>query len=442
MNIVGCLWVFKIKRNADGSIERHKARLVAKGYNQQEGLYYDETFSPVVKPSTIRTILAMAVSRRWTIQQLDVRNAFLNGILQEEVYMKQPPGFTDPLRPHFVCKLHRALYGLKQAPRAWFHRLHSFLLDNGFFNSQSDASLFIRHSSTYSLFVLVYVDDLIVTGSDKTAVNDFIEVLCSVFDSRRLGELGFFLGMEINRTNNILYLSQSRYATDLLSKFNMVSCKPCSTPLPSNSKLSQHDGDLLDDPTIYRSMVGGLQYLTLSRPDIAFAVNQVCQFMQHPKTSHLQVVKRIYRYIKGTIEHGLSFHYSSDNTLRAFSNADWPGLDDRRSTTGACIFLGPNLLTWTAKKQSTVSRSSTEAEYRALATTTAELRWLGYLFRELGLPLGPRLVFFVITFPLFTWLLIPSSMLAPVILKLIITLHGNYLLAGLYAFSMCLLNCN
>jgi hypothetical protein len=175
----------------------------------------------------------------------------------------------------------------------------------------------------------------------------------------------------------------------------MVSCKPYPTPLSSSTCLSLLDSEALDDPTMYCNMVGGLQYLTLSRPDIAFTVNQVCQFMHHPRTSHLQAVKRIYRYIKGTIKHGLSFHSSTNYNLTAFSNLDWASfLDDHRSTTGACIFLGPNLLTWTAKKQSTVSRSSAEAEYRAFATTVTELRWFGYLFCELGIPLHtPPLIF-------------------------------------------------
>ncbi|CAL2258609.1 unnamed protein product [Prunus armeniaca] len=358
MNIVGCKWVFKVKRKADGSIDRYKARLVAKGFNQKEGFDYEETFSPVVKPATIRTILSIVVSYNWLLQQLDVCNAFLNGYLQEE------------------------------APRAWFQRLSTFLLAQRFVHSRSDAFLFIRRSSSCTMYVLIYGDNIIVTGSKPKSVHQFIDTLCSTFDSRRMGELNFFLGMEINQFSDTLFLSQTRYAVDLLKRFNMTECKSCPTPLPSDTRLSCMDGDPLPDPSTYRSMVGGLQYLTLSRPDISFAVNHVCQFMHNPRTSHIQVVKRILRYIKGTLEQGLIFHKSNDFTLRSFLDADWAGsVDDRRSTTGACIFLGPNLLTWTAKKQSTVSRSSTEAEYRALANTAAEIRWFGYLFRELGIPL-------------------------------------------------------
>ncbi|KAI5343744.1 hypothetical protein L3X38_011620 [Prunus dulcis] len=318
MNVVGCKWVFKVKRKADGSVDRYKARLVAKGFNQQEGFDYEETFSPVVKPATIRTILSLALSYHWSLQQLDVRNAFLNRYLQEEVYMKQPPGFHDPSRPQAVCRLHKALYGLKQAPRTWFQRLSTFLLAQGFVHSHSDASLFIRLSSSCTVYVLVYVDDIIVTGSDPQNVHQFLDQLCSTFDSRHMGELNFFLGMEITRFPDHLFLSQTRYAIDLLKRFNMTDCKPCPTPLPSDTRLSCLDGDPLSDPSTYRSMVGGLQYLTLSRPDISFAVNQVCQFMHNPRSSHLQVVKRIFRYIKGTVAQGLVFHESTDFTLRSF----------------------------------------------------------------------------------------------------------------------------
>ncbi|CAN6700242.1 unnamed protein product [Malus baccata var. baccata] len=235
---------------------------------------------------------------------------------------------------------------------------------------------------------LLYVDDIIITGHNATEISSFIDVLCSKFDSRRMGDLCFFLGLEINRTSTTISLCQTRYALDLLKKFHMESCKSSPTPLSSFTRLSSLDGDPLTDPSTYRSIVGGLQYLTLSRLDIAYAVNQVCQFMHAPRTTHLQSAKRILRYVKGTLSHGLLFHKAPHSNLYGFSDSDWAGsVDDRRSTTGACIFLGPNLLTWTAKKQSTVSRSSTEAEYRALATTAAEIRWFCYLFRELGIAL-------------------------------------------------------
>jgi hypothetical protein len=281
---------------------------------------------------------------------------------------------------------------------------------------------------------LVYVDDLIITGTHLPAVESFIETLCSTFDSHQMGDLGYFHGMEVTRNATTLHLG---YAIDLLSKFNMVSCKLYPTPLSSSTCLSLLDGKALDDPTVYGSMVGGLQYLTLSRPDIAFAVNQVCQFMHHPQTSHLQAIKRIYRYVKGTIEHGLSFHSFAYYNLTAFSDLDWAGfLDDRRSTTGACIFLGPNLLTWTAKKQSTVSRSSAEAEYRALATITVELRWFGYLFRELGIPLHTPPRIFCDNISALHMASNPVFMLEPAILKLIIILSKSFLPVVLYMFVM------
>jgi hypothetical protein len=216
MNIVGCKWVFKVKRKVDGSIDRYKARLVAKGFNQQEGFDYAETFSPVVKSATIRIILSLIVSSNWSLLQLDVRNGFLNGYLEEAVYMKQTRGFHDSSRPQDVCQLHKALYGLKQAPRAWFQRLSAFLLAQGFAHSQSDASFFIHRSSSCTIYVLVYVDDIIVTGSELQHVHRFFDQLCSTFDCRQVGELNFFLGMENTRFTNHLFLSQTRYAVDLL----------------------------------------------------------------------------------------------------------------------------------------------------------------------------------------------------------------------------------
>lgn len=373
MNVVGWLWVYKMKEKSDGSIERYKARLVAKGFNQKEGFDYDETFSPVVKPTTIRTVLSVAVSKGWPIRQLDVRNAFLHGFLSEEVYMQQPPGFVDPSH---VCRLHKAIYGLKQAPRAWFHRFSSFLLHLGFHCSRADSSMFIRHSSAGTLVLLLYVDDIIVTCTQSSLITRFIRSLGNQFDMKDLGDLHYFLGMEASRSSTGLRLTQSKYALGLLAQIDLVGAKLCSTPVACGSKLSATDGDLLPDATLYRRIVGSLQYLTLTRPDITYAVNQVCQFMHKPRTAHMVAVKRILRYIKGSLDYGLFFRPAPCTSLSAYSDADWAGCpDSRRSTTGFCLYLGSNLISWGTRKQPTVSRSSAEAEYRALASTTADLRY-------------------------------------------------------------------
>nr|XP_016489332.1 PREDICTED: uncharacterized protein LOC107809250 [Nicotiana tabacum] len=304
MNVIGNKWVYRVKQKANGSLERYKARLVAKGYNQQKSIDFSETFSPVVRPSTIHLVISLALSRGWDLRQLDVKNAFLHGFLNEEVYMSQPQ------------------------------------------------------------------DDIIVTGSNITLLNRFIHILKSQFSMNDLGPLHYFLGIHVTKTSNGLHLSQRKYARDLLSRASLLGCKPVHSPT-SGSRPSASEGDLLSDPSEYRSFVGALQYLTITRPDISFAVNTVSQFMSTPRTIHLIVVKRILRYLAGTISLGLYL----------------------KSTTGFAIFLGPNLISWSCKKQPTVSRSSTKAEYRALAHTVAELSWLQHLLRDLDIPLSdPPLV--------------------------------------------------
>ncbi|PRQ50961.1 putative RNA-directed DNA polymerase [Rosa chinensis] len=384
-NLVGSKWIFRIKQRADGTVDRYKARLVAQGFHQKAGLDYSETFSPVAKPTTIRVLLSMAVQYDWPISQLDVSNAFLHGHLQETVYMAQPPGFVDPQRPDYVCQLHKSLYGLKQAPRAWYEELHQCLLSLGFSSSTADSSLFVKvdHHIT---FLLVYVDDIILTGNSPTFCQQLVEQLNTKFAMKNLGPLHYFLGLEVIRTSHSLFLHQSKYTYDLLARHKMLDVKPTATP-ESSIKLDNHSGEPLSDPSAYRSMVGALQYLTWTRPDIAHAVSQVCQHMHHPRSTHLVAVKRIFRYLKGTPNHGLTFT-KGPFLLTTFSDADWAGCPiDRRSTTGYCVFLGNNLISWSAKKQSSVSRSSTEAEYRALALSVAEVLWLCYLFRDLRISL-------------------------------------------------------
>ncbi|KAM1225391.1 hypothetical protein ACFX2G_045116 [Malus domestica] len=378
-NLVGCKWVFKVKKHSDGSIARHKARLVAKGFSQEPGLDYGETFSPVVKPTIVRLVLALAAQFDWPLRQLDVKNVFLHGVLQEEVYMAQPPRFVDATHPEFVCKLHKSLYGLKQAPRAWNERFTAFLPFLGFQHTYSDSSLFVKHAGESVVILLLYVDDIIITGSSSAAITQVIHSLKTEFDIKDLGTLHFFLGIQITRHTNGLFLSHTKYIRDLLHKTEMIGSKSCDTPCLPYNRLLKDDGQPYNNPTMYKSIVGALQYLTFTRPDIAFSVHQVCQFMQAPMNSHFTAVKRILRYLKGTMHLGLTYS-KGDLNLKSFSDADWAGdPNDRRSTTGLVVFLGTNPISWSSKKQQTVSRSSTEAEYRALSSTAAELDWIQQL---------------------------------------------------------------
>lgn len=384
-NLIGCKWIFRVKKRSDGTVERFKARLVAKGYNQEYGLDYLETFSPVVKPTTIRIILTIALTHHWPIRQLDVNNAFLHGDLQEDVFMLQPPGFIDKDKPQFVCKLNKSLYGLKQSPREWFKKLHDFLLSIGFQCSKSDNSLFFNCTQNYKLFLLVYVDDIILTGSDSTLLSSIISQLDQAFTIKDLGTLSYFLGVKATTTSAGFHLSQSSYISDLLIKAKMQDAKPCQTPMATNTQLTKFGGTPFSDPHLYRSIVGGLQYATLTHPEIAFSVNQVSQFMHSPSEAHWSAVKRILRYLKGSLSFGLLLQPSQSLTISGFADADWGGsIDDRRSTSGYCVFLGNNVISWSSKKQSIVAKSSTEAEYRALSSVAADVVWLQSILTELS----------------------------------------------------------
>ncbi|KAJ9552405.1 hypothetical protein OSB04_016450 [Centaurea solstitialis] len=316
-NVVGSKWIFRTKFCVDGSVERLKARLVAQGFTQLPGLDYTLTFSPVVKATTVRTVLSLAVMNNWDLHQLDVKNAFLNGHLSETVFMEQPPGYIDPRFPNHVCRLKKALYGLKQAPRAWFQRFSSFLTRLGFSCSRADPSLFIFHRGNHILYLLVYVDDIILTGNEPTLIKGLISRINQEFATKDLGKLNYFLGLEANYTDQGIFLSQSKYAHEILTRAKLIDAKPVSTPLAAHVQLVR-DGVPFSDPTLYRSLVGALQYLTITRPDLAYAVNSVRQFLQAPTVDHFLAVKRILRYVKGTLAFGLSITRGPSRTLLGY----------------------------------------------------------------------------------------------------------------------------
>uniref|UniRef100_A0A2N9J8P7 Integrase catalytic domain-containing protein n=1 Tax=Fagus sylvatica TaxID=28930 RepID=A0A2N9J8P7_FAGSY len=383
-SIVGCRWVFTVKQNPDGTVDRLKARLVAKGFTQTYGLDYTETFSPVAKLNSIRIIISLAANLDWPLHQLDVKNAFLHGDLTETVYMTQPPGFES--KGECVCHLKKSIYGLKQSPRAWFDKFSKAVVSHGMTRSQADHSVFFKKTRTGIVILVVYVDDIVITGSDKEGIQILINHLSSSFLTKDLGKLRYFLGIEVARSKAGISLSQRKYTLDILQDTGYLGSKPVATPMEPNLKLMPDEGDFVDDPDTYRRLVGKLIYLTITRPDISYAVSIVSQFMTNPRVPHMNAVIRILKYLKNAPGRGLFYRSSGHLRIEGYTDADWAGSpSDRKSTTGYCTFIGGNLVTWRSKKQSVVARSSAEAEYRAMAHTTCELTWLRTVLQEFGL---------------------------------------------------------
>ncbi|KAJ9561525.1 hypothetical protein OSB04_006685 [Centaurea solstitialis] len=328
-SIIKTKWLFRNKKDESGVIVRNKARLVAKGYSQQEGIDYDETFAPVARIEAIRIFLAYAAHKNIKVFQMDVKSAFLNGVLHEEVYVEQPEGFVDPDFPDHVCILDKALYGLKQAPRAWYETLTNHLLSKGFKRGTIDTTLFLKKEGDDLLLVQIYVDDIIFGSTNP----------------------------------------------ELCTKFSKI--METETPMPTGNLLGPDLAGKPVDQKIYRSMIGSLLYLTATRPDIMFSTCFCARFQANPKESHLAAVKRILRYLKGTPELGLWYPKDSSFELISFTDSDYGGCKlDRKSTSGSCQFLGDKLVSWTSKKQNCVSTSTAEAEYVAAASCCSQVLWM------------------------------------------------------------------
>ncbi|XP_015168013.1 uncharacterized mitochondrial protein AtMg00810-like [Solanum tuberosum] len=347
---------------------------------------------------TVRSVIALAAAQHWQIHQMDVFNAFLQGDLTEEVYMDLPLGFVHQSGKGTgtVCKLTKSLYGLKQASRQWNIKLTTALANSGFQQSHYDYSLFTKHQEKRLVMVLVYVDDLLITGNDHKLILETKKILQDNFKIKDLGELRYFLGIEFARNNNGILMHQRKYCLELISDMGLSSSKPVGSPVELNQKLTTAEFDLhfpptdeqdelLNEPEIYQRLVGRLLYLTMTRPDIAFAVQLLSQFMHNPKTSHMNAALRVVRYVKQSPGLGILMASTADNHLTAYCDADWASCpNNRKSITGYMVVYGNSLISWKAKKQETISRSSAEAEYRSLASTVAEVVWLVGLFKELG----------------------------------------------------------
>jgi hypothetical protein len=285
--------------------------------------------------------------------------------------------------------LDKAIYGLKQAPRAWYSRLSSKLQALGFTPSQADISLFIYRKGSITIYLLVYVDDIVVTSSSPVAIDALLANLKYDFALKDLDSLSYFLGIQVQQLSDGILLTQEKYASNILYRGRMLTCKPVATPMAIGEKLSAHDGEKLgpEEVTKYRSIVMALHYLSLTWPDLAFSINKVCQYLHAPTSLHWTAVKRILRYLKLTLSVGLKIRKSACNILSAFSDADWVDCsDDRKSTSGFAFYFNANLISWCDKKQSIVSRSSTEVEYKTMANTTAELMWVRSILHELHIP--------------------------------------------------------
>ncbi|GJV48735.1 zinc finger, CCHC-type containing protein [Tanacetum coccineum] len=369
-------WIFKRKLRVDGSIEKFKARLVAKGFTQREGLDYFDTYAPVARTTTIRILIALASINKLIIHQMDVKTAFLNGELEEEVYMEQPEGFVIQGQENKVCKLIKSLYGLKQAPKQWHQKFDQVILSNGFRINESDKCVYSRFVNGKGVIICLYVDDMLIFGTDLEQVQMTKKLLSENFDMKDLGEADVILGIKILRKENRLMLTQSHYIEKILKRFDSFNCLPVSTPFEVGSKLTYNTARILAQNK-YAKVIGSLMYaMTCTRPDIAYAVGRLSRHTSSPGKEHWDAVNRVFKYLKKTMDYGLEYN-GDPSVLEGYTDASWiTDQEDYASTSGWIFTLGGGAVSWGSKKQSCLTDSTMAAEFVALASCCKEAEWL------------------------------------------------------------------
>ncbi|GJU14045.1 retrovirus-related pol polyprotein from transposon TNT 1-94 [Tanacetum coccineum] len=378
-------WIYKVKTNESGGVLKNKARLVAQGFRQEEGINFEESFALVARIEAIRIFVANVAHKNMIIYQMDIKMAFLNGELKEEVYVSQPKGFVDQDNPSHVYKLKKALYGLKQAPHAWYDMLSSFLISQQFSKGAVDPTLFTRHARNDILLVQIYVDDIIFASTNTAMCDEFANQMTNKFKMSMMGQMSFFLGLQISQSPRGIFINQSKYASEIVKKYGLHTTDSVDTPMIENKKLDEDLQGKPVDATLYRGMIGSLMYLTSSRPDLNYVVCLCAWYQAKPTEKHLQAVKRVFRYLNETINMGLWYSKDTDMSLTAYADVDHVGCQDtRRSTSGSAQFLGDRLVSWSSMKQKSIAISSTEAEYTALSGCCSQILWMRSQLTDYG----------------------------------------------------------
>jgi len=385
---LGYKWIFKRKMKADGSIDKYKARLVIKGYRQREGLDYFDTYSPVTRINSIRMIIAIAALRNLEIHQMDVKTAFLNGDLDEEIYMEQPEGFIAPGQEKKVCKLVKSLYGLKQAPKQWHEKFDHTMITSGFKINECDKCVYVKETENGYVILCLYVDDMLIVGSNDDMIKSTKNMLKSKFDMKDMGLADVILGIKISRASNGLILSQTHYVDKILGKFNKEDNTMSKTPLDTSIHLSKNRGEGISQVE-YARIIGSLMYLTnCTRPDLAYTVSKLSRYTSNPGTDHWKAIVRVLRYLRYTRNYGL--HYTRyPEVLEGFSDANWiSDVKDSKSTSGYVFTLAGAAVSWRSSKQTVIARSTMESEFIALDKCGEEAEWLRNFLE--GIPKWPK----------------------------------------------------